>query len=492
MSLDNNNPGGVGTSADAAVPSVAASCIPLTSDYQVRVNGASVPVYIMPTRYGMPFHNGQPMPVYGGKPWTQPMYFACADIPGPVPVSVSMGCLAAGEIHTVTAHPLSRRIEVKRDGMRVFFTVDQPGTVTLVVNGDHRTRPLHLFFSPPVETPPRDAIVFEPGFHDLGYEKPITLTNGQTLYLAPGAWVEGVIRAHGARNIRIMGRGVLAQRRPGNKDYAGGASAPAGIVLSDCQDVSISGIVETRGVGGWCSMLSNCDRVRLQDYHVLASVVWSADGFNPCNSRDVTLERSFIRSGDDSIAIKGNTGGNVLTLPHIPPRSQPPVENILIRNCVFWSDHNEVIAIGCETRARHIRSIRISDCDVLFHYAHEGLGVFGIVPLHGTEISGIVYENIRVEHCEEQLFCFRFLDSIWGIPGDQSFPGGISNVTIRNVTVLHQKDGPRSEFTGYAADKRIEQVSIENLRYGDKPVTDAAGMGLRTNSHVAGVRFVGR
>jgi len=455
----------------------------------VTVNGVSAPVYIMPTRYGESYLNGQPMPVYDGTPLRQPMYFACADIPGPVPVCVDLAFLSAGEIRSVTVHPLSRGIAAQREGTSVAFTIDKPGTVTLVVNGDHRNRPLHLFFCPPLEAPPHDAIVFGPGYHDLGYDKPISLADGQTLYLAPGAWVEGVIRVNGARNIRIMGRGVLAQRRPGSADYAGGASAPAGIVLSDCQDVSISGIVETRGIGGWCSMLSNCDRVRLQDYHVLASVVWSADGFNPCNSRDVTLERSFIRSGDDGIAIKGNTGGNILTLPHIPPNTQPPVENILIRNCVFWSDHNEVIAIGCETRARHIRNIRISDCDVLFHYAHEGLGVFGIVPLHGTEIRGIVYEDIRIEHCEEQLFCFRFLDNIWGIPGDQTFPGGIFDVTIRDVTVLHQKGGPRSEFTGYAPDKRIEQVTISNLRYGETQVTDAASMGLRANEHVAKIRF---
>jgi hypothetical protein len=469
--------------------SVQVNGIPLSADYRVHVNGVAAPVYIMPTRYDVPYQKGQPMPVYDGPVWRQPMYFACADIPGPVPVSVDLAFLSAGEIRSVTVHPLSRGIALQREGTRVSFTVDQPGTVTLVVNGDHRTRPLHLFFSPPLEAPPQDAIVFGPGFHDLGYDKPITMTSNQTLYLAPGAWVEGLIRITGARNIRIMGRGVLAQRRAGSADYAGGASAPAGIVLSNCQDVSISGIVETRGIGGWCSMLSNCERVRLQDYHVLASVVWSADGFNPCNCRDVTLERSFIRSGDDSIAIKGNTGGDILKLPHIPPSSQPAVENILIRNCVFWSDHNEVIAIGCETRARHIRNIRISDCDVLFHYAHEGLGVFGIVPLHGTEISGIVYEKIRIEHCEEQLFCFRFLDNIWGIPGDQSFAGGISNVTIRDVTVLHQKGGPRSEFTGYAPNKRIENVSIEGLRYGDKPVTNAAGMGLRMNEHVADVRY---
>jgi hypothetical protein len=362
--------------------------------------------------------------------------------------------------------------------------------VTLLVNGDHRNRPLHLFFCPPVEAPPEGAIFFGPGFHDPGYDNPITLTDGQTLYLAPGAWVEGLVRAEGARNIRIMGRGVLSQRRPGGRDYAGGTTAPSGIVLTDCTDVSISGIVETRGVGGWCSRVSNCDRVHVRDYHVLASVVWSADGFNPCNCRDVVVERSFIRSGDDSIAIKGNTGGNVLEQPHIPPCSQPPVENIVIRGCVLWSDHNEVICIGAETRARYIRNIRVTDCDVVFHYAHEGLGVFGIIPLHGTEIRGVVYADIRVEHCEEQLFCFRFVENIWNIPGDLTFPGAIADVTIRNVSVIHQKGGPRSEFTGYAPDKRIENVTIEGLRYGGAPVTDAAGMGLKINDHVAGVRFV--
>jgi len=443
----------------------------------------------MPTRYGQTLENGKPVSAYDDTPLRKPMYFACADIDDPVSVTVEIGFLPIDDIRSVTVHPLSRGIAVRREGTRVTFEVDSPGTVTLMVNGDHTNRPLHLFFSPPVEAPPEGAIVFGPGYHDLGYDNPITLIDGQTLYLAPGAWVEGMVHAKNARNIRIMGRGVLSQRRPGAVDYAGGTTAPSGIVLTNCQDVSISGIVLTRGIGGWCSFATNCDRVRISDYHVLASVVWSADGFNPCNCRDVTVERSFIRSGDDCIAIKGNTGPSVLTHPHEPPAEQPSVENIRVRGSVFWSDHNEVVVIGCETRARHIRNIRISDCDVLVHSASEGLGVFGILPLHGTDIRNVVYDDIRVEHCEEQLFCFRFVESIWNIPGDLTFPGTIADVVIRNVSVLHQKDGPRSEFTGYAPDKRIENVLIDGLHYSGKPVADAAGMGLRVNEHVADVRF---
>lgn len=44
---------------------------------------------------------------------------------------------------------------------------------------------------------------------------------------------------------------------------------------------------------------------------------------------------------------------------------------------------------------------------------------------------------------------------------------------------------PDVPVTGTAAD-----ITIENLHYGGKPVTDAAGMGLRLNEHVADLRFV--
>ena len=445
---------------------------PVSSDYAVTVEGRDLAVYGVPTRYG-----------------SNPACFSYFDLSDPVTISVTVNFLSGKAITNLTVHPLSLGITAQRQGNRFTFKASHPGSVTLLVNGDHKNRPLHLFLNPPAEAPPKDAIVFGPGKHVLGYDHPITLTNGQALYIAGGAWVEGIVRAAGARNIRILGRGVLCQSQAQGKDYQGHASAPSGIQLKDCQDVGIGGIVETRAINGWCSVVVNCDRVQLKDYHVLAPVIWSTDGFNICNSRDVTVERSFFRTGDDCISIKGNTGGNVLKEPHIPPSSQPPVENITIRNCTFWNDSNEVIAIGAETRARYFRNIRIQNCDVLFHLKAQDLGVFGILPLHGTEISDILYEDIRVEHCENQLFCFRFIDGIWKIPGDQTFPGTISNVTIRNLSVGYQAKGPRSEFTGWAADKPVQNVTIEGLRYGAKAIQDAAGMGLRTNAFVKRVVF---
>jgi hypothetical protein len=39
-------------------PSDQVSGIPLSADYRVHVNGVSAPVYIMPTRYDVPYQNG--------------------------------------------------------------------------------------------------------------------------------------------------------------------------------------------------------------------------------------------------------------------------------------------------------------------------------------------------------------------------------------------------------------------------------------------------
>ena len=443
---------------------------PVSSNYVLTVEGRTVPVYGVPTRNAC---------------------FASCDIAGPVTVTVTVNVLPAQKITAVSAHPLSRGIAVQRDGNVCTFRVDRPGSVTLLINGEYGGCPLYIFFNPPAEAPPKDAIVFAPGKHVLGYDKPITLTNGQSVYLAGGAWVEGIIRATDARNIRILGRGVLCQSVVQGKDYTGAPSAPPGICLVNCQDVTLEGIIETRSVIGWCSLVMNCERMTVRGYNVITPMGWSTDGFNPCNSRDITIERCFFRTGDDCISIKGNMGPDLFKEPHAPPAGQPPVENIVVSNCVFWGEGNNVTAIGSETRARYMRNIRFQDCDVLYH-KRDSEAVFAIIPLHGTEIRDIVYDDIRIEQCIGQLFNFRFLDSIFGIPGDQSYPGAISNVTIRKISVGHQENGPRSTFFGYSEAKQIQHVTIQDLRYGGKPIRNPKEGGFALNKYtpVENIRFI--
>jgi hypothetical protein len=449
------------------------SKIPLSSNYKVTVGGKPTDVYRMVTR------------------WGTPMYFATADIDGPVTVDVEIAWNPKGGIRNVSTHPRSLQLKPVQTGSHVSFAVQKTGSVTLLVNDNFVDSALHIFLNPPVEPPPANAVVFAAGYHDLGYDHPIRLNSGQTLYLAPGAWVEGIIRVSDAKDVRIMGRGVLSQRQAHGKDYMGATVAPMGIIFKNCRDLSVEGIIQTRGIGGWNVFLQNCDNALIRGFHVVSSAIPSGDGINPANSRQVTIEKCFIRSGDDSVAIKGNTGPSMVTHPNVPPSEHPPVDGITVADCTLWSDHNAVLVIGCETRAEYFRNITFRNIDIIRSFGGTYLGVFNINSLHGTDISQITYENIRVEHCHgPHLFDFRFFDEIFKIPGNQSFPGRISDVTIRNITVSYQKDARKSVFKGYAPEKRVERVTIENLRYGSEPVTKADDMGLEINEHVSGVRFI--
>ncbi|MFW6157792.1 MAG: glycosyl hydrolase family 28 protein [Planctomycetota bacterium] len=444
---------------------------PVSKDYTLTVGGKSLDVYRAPKS------------MYGA-----PVLFAYCDMEGRVDVAVRANFIEPKAVTSMSLHPLSMKIEAKRSGNTLTFSVDKPRSITVLVNGQHKNRPLHLFLNPPAEPPPEDALVFGPGKHKLDPKKPIRLKDGQTVHIAGGAWVEGRVLARNAENISVTGRGVLFQP----------TARRSLIRLRDCKSVSVGRIILTRNARGWCGVAQNCDDVTVRGLHIVSPVKPSTDGFNPCNSRNVTIEDCFFRTGDDCIAIKGNTGGPCSTRGargaksrlDIDPQTQPPCENITVRRCVFWSEFNNVLCIGAETRAKHFRNIRFEDCDILFHGPYR-YGAISILPLHGTEISHITYENIRVEHTVNQLFCFKIGERLYGgIPGFHKFPGGISNVTIKDIFVSRQAGGPRSSFAGWSKRKQVKNVTIQGVRYSDTLMRDAKSMGLHCNEYVSNVRFL--
>jgi hypothetical protein len=426
--------------------------------------------------------DGRPLDIYN-RGRGKDISFATCDIHDEVTVSVTAAFLPENAQPVLSVHPLSLGIRPEARGNRITFRVDKPRNLTILVNGDYGKNILHLFLNPPVEKPPEGSIVYGPGFHDLGYKKPIQLQSGQTLHLAGGAWVVGHVRMHGnqgVENIRITGRGVLAQ------DNHGGT----GIWISNVKGIVIEGIIVSRIQRDWCALVVNCDNVTVRNYKAISSNSPSTDGFNPVNSRNVTIEDSFFHTNDDCIAIKGNMGGSVLKKISVDPSGLPAVEDILVRRCVLWSDFNNVICIGAETRAKHFKNIRVEDCDILTDGPYR-FGAISILPIHGTRIENVTFENIRVERIVNRLFHFEMRENLYGgIFGDWKWPGAISNVTIRNIQVARQAGGPRSHFAGFAADKPIQNVTIEGVRYGDTLIRDAKSMGLGMNPHVSGVRFL--
>jgi polygalacturonase len=100
----------------------------------------------------------------------------------------------------------------------------------------------------------------------------------------------------------------------------------------------------------------------------------NTDGIDPISSRNVTIAHSFIRTGDDNIAIKAGSLG--------------PTENFSILHNRFYSGHG--MSIGSETNGG-VRRVLVEDLDM--DGTTSGLRIKSN-DTRGGEVSAIVYRNV--------------------------------------------------------------------------------------------------
>ncbi|GDY13532.1 hypothetical protein LBMAG53_24100 [Planctomycetota bacterium] len=356
-----------------------------------------------------------------------PYGHAAIDADGPITVRIRhLRGLAQAQLRplgSLTARP-------QADGS---WEVTAPGPCHFVVLSEGKKAPLFISIRPPEVAPLTRAgpavVYFGPGIHRPGQ---ITLTSGQTLYLAPGAVVHGGVVAEDAKEIRICGRGVLA-----GDSYAKG-TGPIPIKLLRCSGIIIEGVT-LRGSQAWTLLPSDCTDLTIERIAILNGRFMNDDGINPCNSRRIVIRDSMIRSDDDCIAMKGIAW--LLPEHRKPaqyrPEDRPATEDITIERMVFWSDRARVILIGHESDTRRFADIRIRDCQV----AMMGTLPFLLAqPVSGTPLSGLTVERISIDGMVRSgvIEIEPLLATHWN---EVSYPkgsvpsrfGSITGVTIRDL-----------------------------------------------------------
>lgn len=421
----------------------------LSCDYSVSVDGKPIDIYAAMTRYG---NNAS---------------FGYFDFEGAVSIEITANFCPP---HSASFQIVPAKYKIAPRSIangKIAFTLDKPAKLTIVVLGDYTGRVLHLFANSiekniPSSTDP-NVIYFGPGYHKIPAEQKhtIQLTDGQTLYLAGGAFVEGMVAANKARHIKIAGRGILAQFNNIRTERS--------IHFIDCQDIDISGIILSRQYQGWSGCMTRSQDIRIHDYKVVSPAIWSTDGMNLANCSDVEYDDCFFRAGDDNIAIKGLSGRG-------SPRSGDPEaglpnKDIAVRGCIFWSDNNNAVVLGQETMASRYENISFRDCDMLYVRDEEPVkAAMAIVCLHGTTMTNITFDDIRVGP-SGQLITVFFTESIFRLRGNQTLPGEISNLTFRNITA----SGAGSKtirLEGWNQDKQVKNVVLENVVIDGKKLTN--------------------
>lgn len=424
--------------------------------------------------------------------------FALFELAHPAEVELRAGF----DVRWVNVRPKSAGITatIGPDHASVRLRMPSPVPLTLEFNED-LTRAVHLFAYAPEIQPPRagDTGVrfFGPGIHKEGL---IELRDGETLYLAPGAWVMGTVRSVGTKNVRICGRGVLDGTEIGGSDTALGEQP--GVVpfrnlvyLQDTEGARIEGVT-----------LFNCHHphwsplfgtvfvtastgTRISGVRILnPSLNDCDDGFDIVSSSHVLIEDVFVRTRDDCVAVKNM--GDLDT------------HDITVRRAILWDmlDGGNGLEIGFEIRGHPVHDIHFQDIDLI--HVERGAAI----SIHNGDtgaVEDVTYDDIRVEDAPRRLIDFAVLYSQGSLdrPSDDAentrrldvagawdgllrftpeeraerarFRGTIARVRVRNMRIIGGALA-YSAIAGFDDAHGIQDVSFEGLRYLGRPILNPA------------------
>ncbi len=441
----------------------------LSADFSVRVDAQPVPVYVAKVA---PADPGQRWKAMDDKANSAQFFetasFAYFDMEGPVTVTVT--CPEA--IRSARVLPSAFGIEPAIEGKSLRLALREPKPLTVEINGTW-VGALHLFANPPESDAPRagdpKVIHFGPGIHEVSH---LVVTNNQTVYVAGGAIVRGVVRPDeeyrissysGLRNYAptfLLNGTNIAFRGRGIVDGSLCPTHARHLVSVQGRDITIEGVI-LRDSSTWTIPIRQSDRVRVGNVKLLGYRA-NSDGIDICNSRDVTVEDSFIRTLDDLIVVKTDRG-------------QGDALRILARGCVLWNEVAHALSIGAELR-ENVEDVLFADCDVIHDFGREW--TLRVYHCDSARIRNVRFENLRIEE-SLRLISLWIGKAFWTRDDER---GHIEDVAFRNIRA--RADPPRIELTGFDRTHRVEKVTFENVVVNGKPLT--AG-DVRTNAFVEAV-----
>ena len=442
----------------------------------------------------------------------------------------------------VTIRPLSAGICPQVENGSIRFSARAPGQYTVELDGPHHA--LHLFLDPILsfESPkPYETVLnFGPGVHTIGHRE---LLSDTTVFIHRDAVVYGSFWAVGAKNIRILGEGVLdgshferttentllaydyartsdeswekqqiGDRIDGNdpcfsdlSHYQPGsgtwvyrdreqfgrlletmAPVQTGLSFYASENIFISGVI-FRNCAGLSITQAGCRNVHYDRVKLIGMWRYNSDGIDFYNCQNCSVRNCFLRTFDDSVCVKGQIGWDTR-----------PSSDILVEKCVIWNDWGHAMDIGVDTVAPEICNITFRDCDCI----HTSGTVLDVGNEDRANIHHILFENLRIEFSKHDLHQqFQHDDLEPFVPNPSKSPlidlflrcgiwstdglyGRIENVTFRNLAIVGDADAFRANITlnGFSLEHPVQNIVFEHLSYNGALLTTAEALNLQANS----------
>jgi hypothetical protein len=365
------------------------------------------------------------------------------DFSGEVEVSVTYN---KGNIHQSRIRPLSYNIPHTVKGRTIIFKLYRPANLSVEVNGDifHN---LHLFANPVNAFNPdkRDTnlLYYGPGIHEVK-GKVLKVPSGKTLYLAGGAILRGQILIENAKNVRVLGSGMVD------------IGVKLGVRIANSKNVLVEGIFCTQCFTG------GSDSVTIRNVKSMSYYGWG-DGMNVISSSNVLLDGVFNRNSDDCTTVYGTRLGFTGSS-----------RNITMQNSTLWADVAHPILIGTHGNTPNpdvLENLNYINIDILDHKEAQidYQGCLSIDAGDNNLVRNVRFENIRIEDFRQgQLINIRvFYNSKYC-----TSPGrGVENVLLKDIT-YNGKNAGMSIIAGYNEERKIKNIVFENLIINGQLISD--------------------
>ncbi|GAB6106465.1 glycosyl hydrolase family 28 protein [Fusibacter bizertensis] len=365
-------------------------------------------------------------------------------------------------LDSVTISPASYHIipNINLETKTITFEITHPDTYTITFDGSPE-RAVHIFANAMETDLPNfddeNVIYIGPGEWDVDT---IVLKDNQTLYIAGGAVVHGIVQANFAKNVKVMGRGIVD-----GSFYDGWKGKVAYIPLKfdNCEEVTIKDLIILNANAWVCQAFQSKNGVI--DGLKIISPRPNGDGITLQSCENYEVKNCFVRSWDDSLVVK-NYGTST--------------KDITFSNCQLWTDLAQSMEIGYETNKGKIENATI------LNVTFEKMTVLSnfhkpVISIHNGDdavISNILFKDITIENAqmgsgdgEEFPYLIDFhigQSSNWSSTKER---GVIRDVTVSGVNVLAGKFNA-SRIKGYDTTHRIENVQIIDLTILGQKIVD--------------------
>ena len=363
---------------------VALLALPAAAHAATRVLAAPVPPEMKSTAFTVTV-NGQPVDVAHAAANYEWVSF---DVTGPVDIAVTADQAGFWD-RGVDIQPWRLGIRPVRDGKTIRFHLAAPAKLSISRPGDFLNHAAMLFLfagtpPPPPPTGPKVTII-PAGIH----RESLNPQSGDTIYLAPGAFVFGSLNLFTVGGVRILGRGTIVYEgtQDPNTDE-GWMQKPDWHCIGsiNARNVQIDGLTCIVRARTWSIQMKDSFQFTFDDLRVIGGNPGNAnqDGMDWLGGGDTIVRDAFIRASDDDLALEGNWDG-YLEADMLRPGKD--VQNILVEHSELSTSISNIVRSAWPRKTFNSRNFTLRDSDIL----HGGIGgcgqTFGLLGMWGADAA---------------------------------------------------------------------------------------------------------